>query len=516
MKEFNITGICIPAKHYMVDTSKKIDETIIKLIEKEKYFIINRPRQYGKTTTMYLLEKKIIKEGYLVISISFEGVGESSFESEDKFIDTFVQMIKRFLKVKGYKELVKFIEDYRNINNIKELDEFITDLVLEVGEKVTLMIDEVDKSSNNKLFLNFIGMLREKYLRRDRGEDYTFHSVILAGVHDIKNLKLRYRKDEERIYNSPWNIAADFDIDMSFSSEEISSMLIDYEKDNKTGMDIEKMSDLLRDYTSGYPFLVSKLCKIIDEKLNREFTEEGLRKAINKLLNEKNTLFDDVIKNIENNRELYELIRVLMLKGEQVPYFSTNKVIDIGVMYGILIEKQGKVVISNKIFEVLLYNHMIGDMIVNRHIKTTPNRNQFIKENNILDMEKILEKFQLFMKSEYRDKDEKFIEREGRLLFLSFLKPIINGEGFYFVEPETRQDNRMDIVVVYNKIKYIIELKIWHGEEMEKQGLKQLVGYLDGQGEDKGYLVIFNFNKGKKYEEKKVEIDGKSLFEVVV
>ncbi|BDU51124.1 AAA-like domain-containing protein [Haliovirga abyssi] len=516
MKKFNVTGLCIPERNYMVDTSKKIDEVILKYIDEGEYFTINRPRQYGKTTTMYLLNKKISKEGYLVISISFEGIGESSFENEKELSKTVLELMADILEYKE-KELSDFLnKELKKVDNLKSLSKLISKFIIKAEKKVVLMIDEVDKSSNNKLFLNFIGMLREKYLRRNAGEDYTFHSVILAGVHDIKNLKLRYRKDEERIYNSPWNIAADFDIDMSFSSEEISSMLIDYEKDNKTGMDIEKMSDLLRDFTSGYPFLVSKLCKIIDEKLNKEFTEEGLRKAINKLLNEKNTLFDDVIKNIENNRELYELIRVLMLKGEQVPYFSTNKVIDIGLMYGILIEKQGKVVISNKIFEVLLYNHMIGDMIVNRHIKTTPNRNQFIKENNILDMEKILEKFQLFMKSEYRDKDEKFIEREGRLLFLSFLKPIINGEGFYFVEPETRQDNRMDIVVVYNKIKYIIELKIWHGEEMKKQGIKQLCGYLEGQGEDKGYLVIFNFNKGKKYEKKMVEIDGKILFEVVV
>ena len=47
MKEFNTTGLCNPKKHYMVDISDKL-ENIKKLVEKEKYFIINRPRQYGK------------------------------------------------------------------------------------------------------------------------------------------------------------------------------------------------------------------------------------------------------------------------------------------------------------------------------------------------------------------------------------------------------------------------------------------------------------------------------------
>ena len=52
---------------------------------------------------------------------------------------------------------------------------------------------------------------------REQGEDKTFHSVILAGVHDVKNLKLKLRPDEERKYNSPWNIAVEFDIDMDFN-----------------------------------------------------------------------------------------------------------------------------------------------------------------------------------------------------------------------------------------------------------------------------------------------------------
>ena len=60
LKKFNVTGTCIPNKHYIVDTSKKIDK-IIKLINNEEYFIINRPRQYGKTTTLYMLERFLNK-----------------------------------------------------------------------------------------------------------------------------------------------------------------------------------------------------------------------------------------------------------------------------------------------------------------------------------------------------------------------------------------------------------------------------------------------------------------------
>jgi hypothetical protein len=49
MKKFNITGRCFPKEHYMADVSKKL-AIALKMIENEDYFIINRPRQYGKTT----------------------------------------------------------------------------------------------------------------------------------------------------------------------------------------------------------------------------------------------------------------------------------------------------------------------------------------------------------------------------------------------------------------------------------------------------------------------------------
>jgi hypothetical protein len=59
MKKFNITGTCIPEKHYMVDISSKLDE-ITKLIENDEYFTVNKSRQYGKTTTLAALYRRFL------------------------------------------------------------------------------------------------------------------------------------------------------------------------------------------------------------------------------------------------------------------------------------------------------------------------------------------------------------------------------------------------------------------------------------------------------------------------
>lgn len=89
---------------------------------------------------------------------------------------------------------------------------------------------------------------------------------------------MKFRPEEQHRYNSPWNIAADFDVDMSFSPEDISGMLSEYEKDKSTGMNISAVAKLIFDYTSGYPFLVSRICKLIDET-PLTWDEQGIEEA---------------------------------------------------------------------------------------------------------------------------------------------------------------------------------------------------------------------------------------------
>ena len=79
--------------------------------------------------------------------------------------------------------------------------------------------------------------------RQSRGIP-TFKSVILAGVTDIKSLKRKIRPDEAHKFNSPWNIAADFNIDMSLSVEGITVMLDEYENDHHTEMNTAKIATI--------------------------------------------------------------------------------------------------------------------------------------------------------------------------------------------------------------------------------------------------------------------------------
>ena len=514
MKEFNVTGSCVPHMHYMVDITEKLVQ-IKKMVDSAKYFTINRARQYGKTTTRYALKNFII-EDYIVINVSFEGLGDAVFQDERNFSSMVFNFFADSFKYSD-KDLYKRTRKYgEGIQDFIGLSTAITEFCENEHEKVVLIIDEVDKSSNNQLFLSFLGMLRDKFLASKNGDDITFHSVILLGVYDVKNLKLKLRQDEEKKFNSPWNIATEFEVEMSFNPKEISTMLADYEKEHKTGMNIEEISEELYKFTSGYPFLVSRLCKIIEEKLNRNWTLKGIEDSVKILLEEKNTLFDDLIKNLENNKTLYDLIYDILIEGKKILFNIYAPIIDLGVVLGILKKENTILAVSNKIFELCIYNYMISKRSTAKgELVTYEYRAKFV-ENNMLKMELVLNKFQEIMHDEFREKDSKFIEREGRLLFLCFLKPIINGVGFYYVEPETRMDNRMDVVITYGEEQHIVELKIWHGENYEMKALEQLAGYLDAKTEDKGYLISYSFNKNKEYTKAWKKYEGKHIYTIVV
>jgi hypothetical protein len=321
---------------------------------------------------------------------------------------------------------------------------------------------------------------------------------------------------EDKTYNSPWNIAVDFEVDMSFNPAEIETMLNEYEADHNTGMNTAEISKEIYDYTSGYPFLVSRICQRIDEKLDKDWTVEGVQKAVKIMLAESNTLFDDMFKNIHNYQELHDLLFDVLFVGQTMPFSLDDTVINLGHMFGFLKDVNGQTKVANKIFELRIYNYFILQQIKKENIIFGGARQEILRGGR-LNMEMCLRKFADHYYEITGKQDIEFLERHGRLLFLSYLKPLINGEGFYHIEPEM-SDYRMDIVVDFGREQFIIELKIWRGEKYETDAHKQITGYLDTKKADKGYLLIFDFRKEANKERKAewIEADGKKIFEVIV
>jgi hypothetical protein len=490
-KQFNIRGLCVPAKHYMADTGAKIKTIVQDYVDPGLYFVINRARQYGKTTTLSLLDRAL-SDRYIVIRISFEGFGTTTFEKVSIFLQEFIaQCVRRLEKYQVSQDVIDVWKKESEALSMPDLRARIINLVSSLDKNVVLMIDEVDKSSNNQLFLDFIGLLRTMYLAREEEDEPAFHSVILAGITDIRNLKRKIRSEEDHTLNSPWNIAASFDVDMSLSPGEIASMLMEYDAEYGTGMDISIVAERIHHFTSGYPFLASLLCKTIHDA-SLGWSAAGVDAAIKRVLTVQNTLFDDIIKNLQNHPSFANLVERIVLEGKTVEYNPDDPSIHLGVMYGILATKNNQIQIANLIFSTRLMNYFISISKTAELAKDRSARDESIyQKDGVLDFDKVLERFTVFMFETYRERDSAFIEREARRLLLGYIKPIINGQGQYFLEPEIRGGKKIDLLVQYKREEYIIELKIWRGEAYERKAFDQIAGYVKARHGRIGYVVSF-------------------------
>jgi len=109
-KKFNTTGICREELHYMMDTSQKLKE-VTELVEFGEYFTINRPRQYGKTTTLqYLTELFQQKENYVAIRTSFQGIDSKWHASDEAFAEMFMKELTTLISYKS-PNLVDFLDE---------------------------------------------------------------------------------------------------------------------------------------------------------------------------------------------------------------------------------------------------------------------------------------------------------------------------------------------------------------------------------------------------------------------
>ncbi|MBQ9306677.1 MAG: hypothetical protein IJ229_02030 [Clostridia bacterium] len=174
--------------------------------------------------------------------------------------------------------------------------------------------------------------------------------------------------------------------------------------------------------------------------------------------------------------------------------------------------------VANRIFETRLYNLFLSDEELKNNVFNRAGdlaKNRFVTDGK-LNMRMILEGFKDTYTEVFGPLKEKFKEKDGREQFLLYLKPIINGTGNYYIEAQTRDQTRTDVVVDYLGQQYIVELKIWRGARYNTEGEQQISEYLDHFGLTAGYMLSFNFNKNKKTGMAQIHVGDKLLYEMVM
>ncbi|MCP4219023.1 MAG: hypothetical protein GY765_30595 [bacterium] len=155
-------------------------------------------------------------------------------------------------------------------------------------------------------------------------------------------------------------------------------MLDDYSNTEGITMDIPFFVDRIFYYTSGYPYLAGKLCKIIAEEImpaekRTEWLPADMETAVQILLSKDTTNFQSLIKNLENNPDLYELVFQIVLNKKEYSFNTDNPIIRDGNVYGVLRKGEGnKARVHNRLYEQRIYNYMASKMEISGGIAELP------------------------------------------------------------------------------------------------------------------------------------------------
>lgn len=119
--------------------------------------------------------------------------------------------------------------------------------------------------------------------------------------------------------------------------------------------------------------MVSYICKMLDEngkyeleetKKENAWTEQGVLLVVKNLLKESNTLFEDMVKKLDDNKELRQMLYAVLFNGKSIPYNPDSQAINLGTMLGFIKEDNGIVAVANRIFETRLYNLFLSEELL--------------------------------------------------------------------------------------------------------------------------------------------------------
>ncbi len=174
MRYFNTEGRCKPDEHYMVGLGDRLDRIKKLFVDRGKYFVMNRGRQYGKTTTLMALAE-YLKEDYIVLAMDFQLMSTANFADEQTFVAKFAGYMENLLLKQEQLANDLGSEVFQRLHALKGSENNSMDVLFcelsrmcETSKRpIVLIIDEVDSASNHQVFIDFLAQLRGYYLNRE-------------------------------------------------------------------------------------------------------------------------------------------------------------------------------------------------------------------------------------------------------------------------------------------------------------------------------------------------------------
>lgn len=525
MRRFWTQGPVNAQEHYVVSRSDEIAD-FIKRVDEGRYIVLFAPRQTGKTTFFQDALAALIVDSmtepaadYFPIQLNFDVYKNTSIaDFYTHLYHDICEEIENLFQRRGVtppETLIQFLEDTTLTDHhamrrfFRRLDRLLT------PQKFVLIIDEFDGIPQAALS-DFLHTLRHIYIS---GKPRCPHSVGIIGVKSIA--QLNYDRSI-----SPFNIQDEFHLP-NFTHEQVQELLGQY-TDEVGQIFAPEVVASIHKQTAGQPVLVNRFAQILTEELDIPKTEPitiaHFSKAHAHLLEEDNVNFTHLLTNIRKDRRFENLLMRIMARDEGVDFNLRSDIISELATYGVIVRgADGMCEIVNPIYLYCILQAFKA-VVNGLEEEYLPEENQegfldYLTPAGQINMGLLLDNFRDFItRAGFRILQVPDTPQEsvGRHLLLAYLDQFVKLiGGFMYIEVQTGR-GRMDIIIIHNQRKYIVETKIWRGDRHYQAGKRQLAAYLRVEGVTEGYYVVFDHREEPEPQVETETIEGLTIRSYVI
>ena len=509
MRTFGTQGPVNPHDNYIVTRPKETAD-FIERIKNGKYIVIFAPRQTGKTTffqrALDILTTQ--EQHYFPIQLNFEEATDDT--AADFYRGLYEDILEQIENVFEQRReipsvpLADFLENGNPITDHRAMRRFFRQFAKllspderhaaqtpSLTKRVVLLIDEFDGIPRDVL-QGFLHSLRHIYVA---GKPRSPHSVGIVGVKNIRQLNY-----DDSI--SPFNIQDEFVVP-NFTLEQVRELLGQYTAEVGQPFAPEVI-ETLHKQTNGQPFLVNRAAQILTAELNILKTEtitlDHFSKAHTQLLEEGNTNMSHLLTNIRRDPRFESVLMRITSYERGLRFNPDDEIIAELVMYGVIAKStDGMCEIVNPIYQhrILQAFKPLFNGLEDEYF-SEENGDDFIDyltPDGVIEMGALLDNFQAFIaRAGFRilqvpDTPQEYVGQHLLYAYLDTFVQIVRGD--MFLEVQTGR-GRMDLLLLHNQRKYIVETKIWEGDRSYQAGKQQLATYLKSEGVTEGYYVVFD------------------------
>ncbi len=499
MRTFWTQGRVYPEKHYVVSREAELADFIAR-VKQGKYIVLFAPRQTGKTTFFRWAFQRLIAAApaYLPIQLDFQVFRNASPAEFYRYLYRDIHKeIRKVFRRRGQAlpdTLAHFLDNTTLTDHFSMLEFFEELGRLLPEQQVVIVIDEFD-GIPPAVLSDFLYTLRRIYLADDEETPRCPHSVGITGVRSVSQLNYDWSV-------SPFNIQDDFSLP-NFTLAQVQELFGQYTAEVGQAFAPEVLESLHKQ-TGGQPFLVNRLAQILTEELDIPTAEtigmEHFLTAHTHILEERNVNITHLTTNVRRNPRFQRVLMRITSYDDSQHFNLDDPVISELATYGVI--KRGddrKCEIANPIYLYRIlqtFKPTINGLEQEYYPQDTGNGyHDYLTPAGGIDMAALLDNFRDFIaRAGFRilQVPQTPTEHVGQYLLFAYLDQFVRQiHATMLLEVQTGR-GRADLVLFHQGQKYIVETKIWQGEKSHQAGKQQLAAYLQLEGAQAGYYVVFD------------------------